>query len=268
MHARLLLPAVFALVLPVSTLPLSEFKLLGLVMVPWAIACVLTSKIPLDKDALGIERGRLNFILLSKNNYPVSLEDYRQMGWSLEVDKLFEQIDEANRAKPDRTERGFFSKRASSAALPAALNPWIHAEAVAYRGAIGLFSYRGRQRLYVCDYHGLADPFAARLELASVDKNGVWHSGRGKPGHEKRLRSDWCVARTVASLNARQPSGSVGDLVTALGCGDLAELQTATTARLTWKRFWRNVWMAPRLTRMRIPQDLMAAREKFCGPSS
>jgi len=265
LHARLLLPAVFALAMPVATLRLREFKILGLVLVPWAIVCVLTSEIPLDKDDLGIERGRLNFILLSKSDHPVSLDDYRQMGWSIEVDKLFKQIDDANQTKPDRTERGLFSKWASSASLPAAFNPWIHAEAVAYRGAIGLLGYRGRQRLFVCDFHGLADPIASRLELASVDKGGVWHSGRGKPGHEKRLKSDWCVARLVASLDAKPTAANVRVLLAALGCGDLAELQAATTTRLTWKRFWRNVWVAPRLTRVRIPQDFVEARERFCG---
>jgi arabinofuranosyltransferase len=141
----------------------------------------------------------------------------------------------------------------------------VHAEAVAYRGAIGLFAYRGRERLFVCDYHGLADPFGSRLELATVDKNGTWHSGRGKPGHEKRLRSEWCIARTVDSLGAKAPTVNVRNVMTALGCGDLAELQAAVTDPLSWRRFWRNVRLAPRLTRLRIPQDIVEARDRFCG---
>ena len=187
------------------------------------------------------------------------------MGWSLEVDKLFGQIDKANSSDPGRALTGLLSTGASRAPTPAQFNPWVHAEAVAYRGAIGLFAYRARERVYVCDYHGLADPMAARLELTSLDKNGVWHSGRGKPGHEKRLKSDWCIARTVDSLDGKPPTANVQKVLTALGCGDLAVLQAAVTDRLTWRRFWRNVWLAPRLTRLRIPQDIAAARDRFCG---
>jgi arabinofuranosyltransferase len=234
-------------------------------MVPWALVCAFTSEIPLDKDDLGIERGRLNFILLSKNDHPVSLADYREMGWSIEADKLFGQIDKANKSDPDRALKGLYSTGASGTPTPAQFNPWVNAEAVAFRGAIGLLAYRGRERLHICDYHGLADPIAARLELSSVDKKGVWHSGRGKPGHEKRLRSEWCIARTVDSLNGKPPSASVQNVLTALGCGDLAWLQAAVTDPLTWRRFWRNVWLAPRLTRFRIPQDIVEARDKFCG---
>ncbi len=94
LHARLLLPGLFALILPVSTLPLREFRVLGLVLIPWAIVCVGFSEIPHDNDDLGIERGRLNFILLSKNDHPVTVEDYKQMGWGIEADNLAKQMDD------------------------------------------------------------------------------------------------------------------------------------------------------------------------------
>jgi hypothetical protein len=233
-------------------------------MVVWACVCVSTSEIPLDKDDLGIERGRLNFILLSKNDHPVSLKDYREAAWSIEVAQLFGQIDTASRVDPDRALKGLFSVEASGAPTPAHFNPWVHAKAVAYRGAIGLFAYRGRERVYVCDPHGLADPIASRLEVATVYKNGAWRSVRGKPGHEKLLRSEWCIARTVDSLASQPPTTVVHNIMTALGCGDLAELQAAVTDRLSWRRFWRNVWLAPRLTRLRIPQDVVGARDRFC----
>jgi arabinofuranosyltransferase len=265
LHARLLLPALFALLLPVATLPLRQFKTAGMVLVPWAMVCVLTSEIPLDRDELGIERGRLNFIFLSKNDHPVTIADYKDMGWGIESDKLFASIEKAKRAKPQVDHPTFYSSSGSGRVVPAQFNDWVQAEAVAYRGAIGLFSYKGRQRVHTCDYFGLADAFGARLELGVADKSGVWHVNRGKPGHEKRLKSEWCLARTVKSLEGRAPSPGEKIVLQALGCGDLAHLEAAVTEPLTFGRFFKNLWLAPRLTRMRIPQDNAAVLERFCG---
>jgi arabinofuranosyltransferase len=264
LHARMLLPAVFAISLPVSTLTTREFKWFGPVVVPWAVICVVWAQIPSQKDSVGIERGRLNFISLSKNDHPVTVADYSQMGWGIEADKLFHQMDELQRSS-SQPGNGFYSGSANSPPKRVELEPWVRSEVVAYRGAVGLFSYKGRQRMHVCDYHGLADPIAARLELLYMDKKGVWRSGRGKPGHEKHVRQEWCLARVATpGSSVPQPEQQVRD---ALACGDLAELQAAVTERLTWRRFWRNVAWAPRLTRLRIPQDLAEARAKFCGPA-
>jgi arabinofuranosyltransferase len=266
LHARLLLPAVFALALPVSTLPLRDFRFFGPLLIPWAIACVWLARIPID-NVYGIDRGRLDYIALSNNEHPVTVDDYREITWAADMNNLFKQIDGA-RSNPQLAKASFYSSSASATVRPAQLYPWLDAktEAVAYRGAIGLCGYVGRQRVYICDCYGLADPFASRLEPGRIDQDGVWHPGRSKPGHEKRLDADWCLARTVSALDGRSPfSVTVGFVVTALGCGELAEIQAATLEPLTWRRFWRNVSLAPRLTRLRIPGDALKARRRFCG---
>jgi hypothetical protein len=49
-----------------------------------------------------------------------------------------------------------------------------------------------------------------------------------------------------------------------LGCGALGDLTAAVDDPLSWSRFWKNVWLAPTLTWIRIPQDIQDARDKFC----
>ena len=270
LHARLLLPALFALALPVSTLLFRDFRWFGPVLIPWAIVCLCVARIPID-NVTGIDRGRLDDIALSKNEHPVTVDDYREIGWALDMSDLFKQIDRARASNPNLANASFYSSSANATIRPAQLSPWLDAqvEAVAYRGAIGLCGYAGRQRVHICDCYGLADPFASRLEPGATDQDGVWHPGRSKPGHEKRLNADWCLARTVSALDGHAPfSVTVGFVVTALGCGDLAEVQAATLEPLTWRRFWRNVWLAPRLTRLRIPQDALEVRRRFCGQGS
>jgi len=270
LHARLLLPAVFALALPVSTLPFGDFRRFGLVLIPWAMICVCFAEIPID-TVTGIDRGRLDDIALSNNEHPVTADDYREIVWAVDMKNLFEQIDGARGSNPNLASASFYSSSANATVRSAQLAPWLdrQVEAVAYRGAIGLCGYVGRQRVHICDCYGLADPFASRLELGTIDQDGTSHPGRGKPGHEKRLNADWCLARTVHALDGRAPfSVTVGFVATALGCGDLAEIQAATLEPLTWRRFWRNVWLAPRLTRLRIPLDVLEVRRRFCGSAS
>jgi arabinofuranosyltransferase len=215
---------------------------------------------------MGIDRGRLDYVETLTNKHPVTAADHREMDWAT-VDSLFQRIDEAERSNANPVGTRFYASEILHSPLrPIALNAWLPAEvqAVVYRGAIGLFGFGGRQRVFVCDHYGLADPFASRAEMASTVGDG--ESDRGKAGHEKGLKADWCLARTVAALDGRERySIEVGYLRTALGCGELAQLQAALTEPLTWDRFWKNVELAPSLTRLRIPHEPLEARRRFCG---
>ncbi len=267
LHARMLLPALFALALPVFMLPLRRSRWPALVLIPWAFACVCFAKPRAQPESVGIDRGRLDYVETLTTKHPVTAADHREMDWAT-VDGLFERIGEAERSPATPAGTRFYASETLRSPLRAAtLEAWLPAQVqvVVYRGAIGLFGFGGRQRVYVCDHYGLADPFASRAELSSGDRE----SDRGKAGHEKGLKEDWCQARTVAALDGRASySVQVGYLRSALGCGELAELQAAVTDPLTGSRFWRNVVLAPRLTRLRIPHDALEARQRFCGLAS
>jgi arabinofuranosyltransferase len=263
LHARMLLPALFALALPVFMLPVRPGRWLALTLAPWVLACVLFAKPRAEPEDMGIDRGRLDLVETLTNKHAITAADHREQDWAI-ADGFLQRLDEAERAQAYPAEARFFgSETLRSPLRPVELNGWLPptVQAVAYRGAIGLFGFGARQRVYVCDHYGLADAFAARAELKETE--GI--SSRGKAGHEKGLKEDWCLARTVAAVAGRASySVEVGYLRSALGCGELAELQAAITEPLTWRRFWNNVVLAPRLTRLRIPHDPLEARGRFC----
>jgi arabinofuranosyltransferase len=263
LHARMLLPALFALALPVFMLPVRPGRWIALALAPWVLACVLFARARAEPESMGIERGRLDLVETLANKHPVTAADHREQDWAT-ADGFLVRLDAAERSQANPAGARFYGSEILRSPLrPVELNAWLPStiQAVVYRGAIGLFGFGGRQRLYLCDHYGLADAFAARAEMGDGDGT----SGRGKAGHEKGLKEDWCLARTVAALDGRGSySIEVGYLRSALGCGELAELQAAVTEPLTGSRFWSNFILAPRLTRFRIPHDALEARERFC----
>ncbi len=186
------------------------------------------------------------------------------MHWESGIELLFESRSRGLRGNETATAAWFYSSGDEHPLQSAELRSWVspRVEGVAYEGALGLFGYQARQRIYVCDHYGLADPYAARTALFPASNP----TGRGTAGHEKSLPEDWCLAHLVEALNGRaRYSAAVHDLAPALACGDLAELQAVIDEPLSWRRFWRNVQWSQRLTRLRIPSDPLEARNRFCG---
>ena len=124
---------------------------------------------------------------------------------------------------------------------------------VAARFPVGIIGFLAGPDTHVCDARGPTDPLASRVRLAS----------RGpKAGHEKTLFFPWCEVRCLAPAAdgtlPRVEADEVRRIGAALHCGDLATLQAAVTAPLTWSRFWRNVALSPALTRLRFDPDAEA----------
>jgi arabinofuranosyltransferase len=144
---------------------------------------------------------------------------------------------------------------------------------------LGIVGYTAPVDVVVHDRLGLADPVTAHLAL----------DRRGRPGHEKMLPGSWIAALFVAP-GARvpgdfeQPDGMAAFLAgvdvvrdparfateraaatDALGCGELAELLHDTRAPLTPGRFLGNIADAPRLHGFRFPVDPEEARARLCS---
>jgi arabinofuranosyltransferase len=255
LHARMLLPPFLTIALPVAGMPASRFKWPGLVLVPWAIGCVLWAMPVHYQDPEGIERGRIDYIENSYTPFPVRFEDYLQMKihWAADAVHL---IDGAERLETEPApEKALYSGGIDKPLVPIPLYPWVKADLVAYRGAMGLISFVAGSRLHLCDWNGLVDPIGSRLEVLR----------RGKPGHEKHMEPEWCLGR-IAPPGAPVTTSMRLDVVReALACGDLADLQQAVASPLTWERFWKNVGASARFTRLRIPPSPQAARARFCG---
>jgi arabinofuranosyltransferase len=123
---------------------------------------------------------------------------------------------------------------------------------------LGITGVVARPSVHIVDPSGLADPFAARVQVPT----------RGRPGHEKSLPLAWVIAR-FGDPGAPVPDGvspsDVDAARRALRCGPLRHLQAATTAPLTPARFARNIRLAMQLRDFRFPSDPSAAEARFCG---
>jgi arabinofuranosyltransferase len=261
MHGRMLLPAWFAILLPVAVIAGSRKRRipwLALLIVPWAVTCAVALRVPyigVGKDGLGpngIADERWYYTERINLKRPVTLADFATFGWAAEG-RHFRRLAEQKRvllpwrSDPKPGDRGRTKEMDLSARTPSRV--------VINRGHVGMISYGAGLDVHVVDRLGLADALAARIALPR----------RGRPGHEKDLPDEWVVARfaRIAETGANlEPK--VRDARDALRCGDLAELVQAVQAPLSPARFARNIALAFRLSALRIARDPSAAKAALC----
>lgn len=225
MHARLYLPTLMALLLPVFSVPRPQGvrataakALLAYCAALWLLR---PAHPPLGAHSIADERRY--YISGAGHPNPITLTDHReQYGVAAAL-----QLRERAKAEP-----GLLHVSRNIGFVGLAAGPEVH----------------------VVDLHGLADPIGARLRLAE----------RGRPGHEKLLPNAWIVARWPG-WTGQAAAQEVAAARAALQCGDVKELLAAIGEPLTGGRFVRNLLGASRLTALRIaPEPLVAARE-LCG---
>jgi arabinofuranosyltransferase len=261
MHARLLMPALFVLCLPVAVAPAERRYVAAGLVVAWSIAGALWLRPPPENTRVR------PFILPPKEMWRfITLE---QQGWN---------------------EGGFARKWYQGPALYQLEDPFgidfhkldvepapdVHLPTALLFG-IGLPAYAMGPQLDVLDLYGLADWLTAHLELTR----------RGFTGHEKSLPIPWAAARVTAATSRPRASefplspvvlipttnGSAFDeqvawARAALSCPAVRELEQSTTAPLTARRFFANVTHAFANMRLRIPPDPETAYRRFCGPGT
>ncbi len=296
MHGRLLLPAWFAVLLPVFAVRSGELRsrraaLPAAVIGGWAVVAALTLRPAVgslfnessagqytaselevlgvgDEGPRGIVDVRRTAVDPSLTAHPVEAEDY--------MERTFYRV-------PPETDGAWYDPRRHSpnwgGGLPA--HPAVGAT-VSPVYMLGVPGYVTPLDVWVYDRLGLADPVVARAELAH----------RGTAGHEKLLSPPWVAA---AFVDPRFPVGDpesfapvdslawtwsstgaqldvdadsfVADrtaAVEALDCGELGELVHDTRAPLSPKRFLGNIVDAVRLHDMTVPVDPQEARDEFC----
>lgn len=297
MHGRLLLPAWFALLLPVFAVRASELRsrrsaVPAIVIGVWAVAAAATLRPAFGTlfneaatehfsarqlEGLGIDDGGSRGIVDVRHtaadphgSHPVEADDY--------LDEMF-----PHELPPDLDGDWYDPRRYApgwGGGLP--VHPSVNATVVpAY--VLGVAGYATPLDIWVYDRLGLADPIVARAEL----------DGRGTAGHEKMLSSPWVAAAFVSPrYEVRDPRtfAPIDPLVwtwtatgvprevdaasfaadrraarRALDCGGLRELVHDTRAPLDAKRFLGNIVDAVRLHDVSIPVDPHEARDRFCG---
>ena len=240
MHARLLLPALFAFACAgaVVRLPPSGKLRIALVAVSlgwacWACLCARPSYgSHIGKDGIADERQW--YVKRSFTNRPVTLQDYQF--------------------------HSFY--RVGEAATIMARKQGIQAIYWAHIGiAVGVIP----DDITIIDPLGLNDHIGSRIELTT----------RGRPGHEKIVPAAWFVARYPppqglvvlnqlnGEFNKKETPARIEAARRVLSSPKLVELTEAVSAPMNVALFIKNLARAWRLTFMRIPSDPEDALDRF-----
>ncbi len=252
MHARLLLPALFALVAPVS-LPLSVADLrparsplrvaaAGLVAA-WAVVCALA--LPRDGSVPRIADG--------------TIADERFV-WGAEVrlDLVWHRWGDP---RPGEV-RVFDVDRLAAIAVPLRSGAEPSAASASLTGMGNAYAWD--LDVYVIEHGSLAHPVGSHLD----------HLVGDRPGHQKPMPPVWQVAGLVDGAEVPDVDGvgllvSSRDLAAAertMACGQLADYLDGIHEPLTPGRFLRNVVDSVANTRLRLSPDPQVAEDQMCGP--
>jgi arabinofuranosyltransferase len=284
LHARLLLPAVWALLAPVGVAPLplrlpwsrrdeataaTAARTVGVerwacagglvVVAVWAVVCAGWLRHPghrVDPERHGlVVDGRASLVASLRIDHPVTAAS---QGWG-------PGSPTANPAPADVYLNG----------VPTTVEPADGLRTPAYAAyGIGITGYALGPGYYMVDMLGLADPVESRMVATHT----------GLPGHEKPMPTAWLMARVAGGpidpdiplpqplpfvgLLYESPAGELDADVAAasraLACPRLQELLEAVRAPLTAGRFLDNLRAAPRLTGIEIPADPQEAERALC----
>ncbi len=281
MHARLLLPAFFCLLLPVASVAVETRRasaaqiaaqvILLVAIGAWCFASFTNLGPDYDGSHLargvpppvgpggyqqalfdtntGISDERSFWEIFAGRKNPVSLEDYQASAAFTDGD-LHRQRSAAGLHYLWTTR---FDRQRTLV-----VDPQIGV--VTSLGNIGVFGYNAGNDVWVEDWAGLSDPVGARIELVKTPEGDYV---RGRPGHEKMLPEYFTVARWT------QPNANEDYDITqarmVLTCGDVAEVVAATNDPMTPGRFLTNLVEAPRLSSVRIPIKPAEGIAKHCS---
>ena len=243
MHARLLLPATFAVVCPAAALPRPPRKVVWAPIAAiccWAVASA--GYLRFDPNRVGyatifvVGDERAGYVEASGHPNPVTVSDFHGHPFVALASGL---------PRPNRLVQ-LGTARAEVADQP-----------VVVSDGIGLVSLR-LPTTYIADRLSLADPIGAHLLSEEIPV---------RAGHDKPVPWEWHVARfAVPSARSRE----IDAAREALDCGELAEVVESVSDPLTPGRFLENLFGAVSRTQLRIPSDPIEAAnnsaERKAGP--
>ena len=267
MHGRLLLPGLFALLMPVAALPLSPDRAVAgavaAAVAIWAVVAATELRTSYAGTSNFSNRGLADewayYRAKAGHDNPVTLEDYEQDGWAA--------LGAEARQPGERNEPIVLDEGETFGELPS--QPGLLQPTVVLTRNIGLLGYAAGPEVHVVDRRGLGDPVASRLRLDQ----------RGRPGHEKLLDYPWAIARFSSSTpgpadvdpdcsDCLQRLPEVNEQVPpareALKCGTLHDVILAVTEPMSLSRFFENLALAPRATTVRFAAEPVVAERELC----
>jgi arabinofuranosyltransferase len=252
MHARMLLPAVFCLLLPVMALPVRRRTVLPLLALAlWALAVGTHARTAYDGiSASGIADERHFYVKLLGTPHPLTADDYRNHPYVAGGAKLIAQSPVPVLALQARGKGPAGPEWETVPLAPGQPSGMVFLNLGA-AGALNPLDVR------VTDTVGLAEPLAAHTTMVPD----------GRVGHDKNLPAAWSVARGggVAPDDRAVRADDVAAAGRALQCPAIRELEDSVSAPLTWSRFRQNLLGAPARTALRFPRDPVLT-EVVCTP--
>jgi arabinofuranosyltransferase len=265
MHARLLLPAVFALLAPVGLpvprhgRPAPAIVAAGLVLGVWTAVSLVALRVHYDLRPAGssvsiparddgtIEDERAVTALFVRLDYPVRVDD------------LALYLERRRHSLPVRGEL----RARSDVTLEHITAPLREDFPQDYAGGFSPPAYAWGPDVYFLDVGALADPVGGHLHAL----------GGARPAHQKPVPLVWQLAGRTSAHEVRGDDGEVvasarelGDAEQALGCGQLAAYLHDIRAPMTPRRFVGNLFDSLANTSLRVPRDPGAAADALCRP--
>jgi len=270
MHARLLLPAFFAVALPVFVGVRSRRAVLVLPAVGiavWSVVCLgwlRFSPAPvagLNLRTVFISNERDSWVGATQNAHPVTAGDYAR-ALSGRAGAVLARM--AHQVPPGR-QRLLVITDPFAPIDPASTRPArspLPFTLAVNLPAIGVIGYLAGPDVYVYDSYSLANPIGSHTTVA--------HHAR--PGHEKLVGPSWMLGRFGVPGSTAVPGGpspsAVADARTALGCDPLAAYLHAVTAPLTLAQAWANLADSLSFTTMQFSPDPGVAVVQLCTDRS
>jgi arabinofuranosyltransferase len=257
MHARLLLPATFAALVPWAVVPLRRAGAVAAVaMVGWAVLAATTWSPPALPEpgevVTGVLDERAYYVHLAGRPNPVTAGDFDRVPYAAAGRRAAASADAG---------RGSLTLRTFEPDVPATWSPLRRPGApfAVSVDNVGVFGFLAGPDVTVIDRRGLGDPVTSRFRLEGE---------RGRPGHEKTASDEWVVGRHGApgapALADLDPS-AVAAVRQATSCGQLADVLDGISEPLTPARAWDNVGLALRSYQLRVSSDPDSARAELCS---
>lgn len=257
MHARMLLPSLFCLLLPVAVVAVRGWRWVpAVLLVPWILIAALVLRLGPEATqgvGLGDERGK--YVAASGEPNPVTLDDYYR------ASPLFflARTGRDARKLAERGERGLLVDGYNPSGPRLTLSDRVtQTPIVAVVSALGMYSYAAGPKVFAADLLGITSPIGSRVRVPPAPAG----SPNATAGHDKPHRPAWEVARFTPPDPSDPPD--VRNARRTLGCGTVHELLDAVAGRFGPGRAWRNFTDSVTLTRLRFPEAPEQAVREIC----
>src|SRR5262245_7534844 len=255
MHARMLLPSLFCLLLPVGVVVISGWRWVpASLLLPWLLVTAVALRQAGSDTAIANERDF--YVRHSGHSNPVTIDDYyssRRLDWA--------RVGRDTRVAAERGERGLLLNPFDPRIQPLPLkDEVVDTPVVSVVITVGLYGYAAGRNVFVVDSLGLSNAIGSHFRPVQVPELDLPHA---RAGHEKQHRGLWEIARYASRTADKSPR--VRDARRSLRCGTYPDLLQAVDRHFGAHRAWQNFWDSITLTRFRAPESPVKAVRELCG---